>query len=389
MPSKKQTYERPSAPQSLGVKEEQLEYGFIGKLQSLKYEYRSDIRDRASLERNFREKFNALNRVHLSDGEFTRLLYEIVTPDVYAAARTLRERNAFTRDDGTPLNYTLVNIKDWCKNSFEVVNQLRVNTDHSHHRYDVLILINGVPCVQIELKTLGISPRRAMEQIVDYKNDPGNGYSRTLLCFLQLFIVSNRTDTWYFANNNARHFAFNADERFLPIYQYADEANKKITHLDSFAETFLAKCTLGEAISRYMVLVASEQKLLMMRPYQVYAVKAIVNCIHQNCGNGYIWHTTGSGKTLTSFKASTLLKDNPANWPRTTRSCSSRSWVHSCSVTSSSCRTFLPSLPPRKRLLQRHERSDPLHHRRRPQPDQAAGGSTDRLADPAGNCRAV
>lgn len=311
MPSPKHSYAPPSAPPSLGVKEEQVEYGFIGKLQSLKYTYRPDIRDRAALERNFREKFEALNRVHLSDGEFARLLDEIVTSDVYTAARALRERNAFTRDDGTPLNYTLVNIKDWCKNSFEVVNQLRINTDYSHHRYDVLILINGVPCVQVELKTLGISPRRAMEQIVDYKNDPGNGYSRTLLCFLQLFIVSNRTDTWYFANNNARHFAFNADERFLPIYQFADEANKKITHLDHFAETFLAKCTLGEAISRYMVLVASEQKLLVMRPYQVYAVKAIVDCIHQNCGNGYIWHTTGSGKTLTSFKASTLLKDHP------------------------------------------------------------------------------
>ncbi|MFO1252227.1 MAG: type I restriction endonuclease subunit R [Inhella sp.] len=307
----KHIYVPPSAPPNHGVKEEQVEYGFIGKLQSLKYEYRPDIRDRAALERNFREKFEALNRVHLSDGEFTRLLDEIVTPDVFTAARTLRERNAFIRDDGTPLNYTLVNIKDWCKNSFEVVNQLRINTDYSHHRYDVLILINGVPCVQVELKTLGISPRRAMEQIVDYKNDPGNGYSKTLLCFLQLFIVSNRTDTWYFANNNARHFAFNADERFLPIYQFADEANKKITHLDHFAETFLAKCALGEAISRYMVLVASEQKLLMMRPYQVYAVKAIVDCIHQNCGNGYIWHTTGSGKTLTSFKAATLLKDNP------------------------------------------------------------------------------
>jgi type I restriction enzyme R subunit len=184
--------------------------------------------------------------VHLSDGEFARLLDEIVTPDVFAAARILRSINAFTRDDGTPLNYTLVNIKDWCKNTFEVVNQLRINTDYSHHRYDVLILINGVPCVQIELKTLGISPRRAMEQIVDYKNDPGNGYSKTLLCFLQLFIVSNRTETWYFANNNARHFAFNADERFLPIYQFADEANKKITHLDHFAETFLPKCALGE-----------------------------------------------------------------------------------------------------------------------------------------------
>ena len=311
MPSSKSAYDpSPGAPSPV-VKEEHIEYGFIGKLQSLKYEYRPDIRDRAALERNFREKFEALNRVHLSDGEFTRLLDDIVTPDVFTASRKLRERETFTRDDGTPLNYTLVNIKDWCKNSFEVVNQLRINTDYSHHRYDVLILINGVPCVQIELKTLGISPKRAMEQIVDYKNDPGNGYSKTLLCFLQLFIVSNRTETWYFANNNARHFAFNADERFLPIYQFADEANKKITHLDHFAETFLPKCTLGQAISRYMVLVASEQKLLMMRPYQVYAVKAIVECIHQNSGNGYIWHTTGSGKTLTSFKASTLLKDNP------------------------------------------------------------------------------
>lgn len=311
MRSSKSAYDLSSGAPSPVVKEEHIEYGFIGKLQSLKYEYRPDIRDRAALERNFREKFEALNRVHLSDGEFTRLLDEIVTPDVFTASRKLRERETFTRDDGTPLNYTLVNIKDWCKNSFEVVNQLRINTDYSHHRYDALILINGVPCVQIELKTLGISPRRAMEQIVDYKNDPGNGYSKTLLCFLQLFIVSNRTDTWYFANNNARHFAFNADERFLPIYQFADEANKKITHLDHFAETFLPKCTLGQAISRYMVLVASEQKLLMMRPYQVYAVKAIVECIHQNSGNGYIWHTTGSGKTLTSFKASTLLKDNP------------------------------------------------------------------------------
>jgi type I restriction enzyme, R subunit len=311
MSSSKFTYAQLLAAQSNVVRENQVEYGFIGKLQGLKYEYRSDIRDRAALERNFREKFEALNRVKLSDGEFARLLDEIVTPDVFTAARTLRSINAFTREDGTPLNYTLVNIKDWCKNAFEVVNQLRINTDYSHHRYDVLILINGVPCVQIELKTLGINPRRAMEQIVEYKNDPGNGYTKTLLSFLQLFIVSNRTNTYYFANNNARHFAFNADERFLPIYQFADEANNKISQLDDFADRFLVKCTLGQTISRYMVLVASEQKLLMMRPYQVYAVKQIVDCIHQNCGNGYIWHTTGSGKTLTSFKASTLLKDNP------------------------------------------------------------------------------
>ena len=312
MPTSKTTYDLPSDTQRSVVREDQIEYGFIGKLQELKYEYRRDITSRTELEQNFREKFQALNRVRLTDNEFKRLLEEIVTPDVFTAAKTLRQITSFTRDDGTPLNYTLVNLKDWCKNTFEVVNQLRINTDNSHHRYDVLILINGVPCVQIELKTLGIHPRRAMEQIVAYKNDPGNGYTKTLLCFLQLFIVSNRDSTYYFANNNARHFAFNQDERFLPIYQFADEANKKIAHLDDFAATFLAKCTLAQTISRYMVLIASEQKLLVMRPYQVYAVKQIVQCIADNCGNGYIWHTTGSGKTLTSFKASTLLKDNDA-----------------------------------------------------------------------------
>ncbi|MCY3859995.1 MAG: type I restriction endonuclease subunit R [Gammaproteobacteria bacterium] len=288
----------------------QIEEALITMLQDLKYEYRTDIRDREALETNFREKFEALNQVALTDNEFKRLLGEIVKSDVYEASRSLRNREAFTRDDGTPLNYTLVNINDWCKNTFEVVNQLRINTDYSHHRYDVMLLVNGVPVVQIELKGLGVSPRKAMEQIVKYKQDPGNGYSNTLLCFVQLFIVSNRTDTWYFTNNNERHFRFDANEQFLPIYQHASQDNAKITHLDDFADEFLPKCTLAHMISKYMVLIASEQKLLMMRPYQIYAVKAIVDCIDQNSGNGYIWHTTGSGKTLTSFKAATLLKTN-------------------------------------------------------------------------------
>lgn len=298
--------------QFMTTTESQIEQELIAKLSDLKYVHRSDIRDLEALEANFREKFQALNRVSLTNDEFERLLVEITTADVFAAANTLRNRNSFAREDGTPLNYTLVNTTDWCKNSFEVVNQLRINTKSSHHRYDVIVLINGVPVVQIELKTLGINPRRAIEQIVDYKNDSGNGFTRTLLSFMQLFIVSNRDATYYFANNNARHFSFNADERFLPIYQFADPANKKITGLDEFADAFLAKCTLGQMISRYMVLVASEQRLLMMRPYQMYAVQNIVKCIEDNSGNGYIWHTTGSGKTLTSFKASTLLKANPS-----------------------------------------------------------------------------
>lgn len=139
----------------------------------------------------------------LSDAEFSRLRDESVNPDVFLASKTLRGRNAFTREDGTPLNYTLVNLRDWCKNDFEVVNQLRMGTDKSHHRYDVILLLNGIPVVQLELKTLEVSPRRAMQQIVDYKADPGNGYTNTLLCFIQLFVVSNRSNTFYFANNRA------------------------------------------------------------------------------------------------------------------------------------------------------------------------------------------
>ncbi len=293
------------------TKEIQIEDSLITKLTDLKYTHREDIRDKASLEKNFREKFQALNRVNLTDSEFGRLFKEIINPDVFASSKRLREINTFTREDGTPLHYTLVNIKDWCKNEFEVINQLRINTNNSYHRYDVILLINGIPVVQIELKSLEVSPRKAMQQIVYYKSDPGNGYTNSLLCFMQMFIVSNRSNTYYFANNNNHHFSFNADEQFLPVYQHADEDNKKITHLNDFSENFLRKCTLAEMISKYMVLVAIEQKLLVMRPYQIYAVKAVVNSIQEHKGNGYIWHTTGSGKTLTSFKASTLLKDNP------------------------------------------------------------------------------
>lgn len=293
------------------TKESQIERDLIQKLVTdLKYTYREDIRDKMSLEENFRQKFNKLNWVNLTDSEFERLKEEIIDSDVFASAKRLRERNTFMREDGTPLQYTLVNINKWCQNDFEVINQLRMNTDNSFHRYDVILLINGLPVVQIELKSLDVSYRRAMQQIVDYKNDAGNGYTNSLLCFMQLFIVTNKANTFYFANNNDKHFKFKADEQFLPVYQLASKDNKKITHLDDFVDNFLTKCTLGQMISRYMVLVVSEQKMLVMRPYQIYAVKAIVECIQQNRGNGYIWHTTGSGKTLTSFKASTLLKDN-------------------------------------------------------------------------------
>lgn len=295
----------------MALVEKQIEEDFIECLVGMNYVYRKDIHDRASLELNFRRKFESLNKVHLTDSEFNRLLEEITDADVFSSAKRLRERNTFMREDGTPLQYMLVNIKDWCKNEYEVVNQLRINTRNSCQRYDVILLINGLPLVQIELKKSDVVPHRAMQQIIDYKNDAGNGYSNTLLCFMQMFIVSNLYSTYYFANNNPQFFNFSADEPYLPVYQWTDETNKKITGLSEFSREFLPKCKLGEMINRYMVLVATERKILIMRPYQIYAVKSIVKCIEENRGNGFIWHTTGSGKTLTSFKAATLLKDNP------------------------------------------------------------------------------
>ena len=150
------------------VLERDIEKHLIDKLVAEKYIYRPDIRTVEALDNNFREKFNKLNSVNLSDSEFERLKSEIITPDVFANADRLRKMNEFIRDDDTPLTYTLVNIRDWCKNDYEIVNQLRINNDKSYHRYDVNILINGIPVVHIELKTLDIVPRRAMEEIVQY-----------------------------------------------------------------------------------------------------------------------------------------------------------------------------------------------------------------------------
>ncbi|WP_426094765.1 type I restriction endonuclease [Flavobacterium sp. DSR2-3-3] len=143
-------------------KESHIEQNLIKQLTDLKYNYRKDIIDRKTLEQNFKSKFEALNRVNLTESEFIRLREEIINPDVFAASKLLREKNYFQREDGTPLHYTLVNIKDWCKNDYEVINQLRINSENSNHRYDVILLLNGLPVVQIELKKLEISPRKAM-----------------------------------------------------------------------------------------------------------------------------------------------------------------------------------------------------------------------------------
>ena len=298
--------------QNMIQSEAQLEQQFLEKLQEMKYTSRSDIRNLDALEKNFRQKFERLNFVSLSDDEFRKLLQENITSDVFTASKRLREKQTFTRNDGTTFDYSLVNLRDWCKNDYEVVNQLTINTANSHQRYDVIILINGLPLVQIELKRHSVSPMKAVEQIVNYKQDRGNGYTNTLMCFMQLFIVSNGgSDTMYFANNNDEHFHFDATNNYLPVYHAADHDNHKIAELFKFSDMMLQKTALGRLLSRYMVLVETERKILVMRSYQIYAVESIVNSVSEDSGNGFIWHTTGSGKTLTSFKASTLLKFDP------------------------------------------------------------------------------
>ncbi|MCS7004856.1 MAG: type I restriction endonuclease [Cytophagales bacterium] len=200
------------------AREVEIEKSLIDKLVELKYTYRPDIKDFVSLKCNFRQKFEAFNKVRLTDHEFEKLYEEMITPDVFTASKRLRQVNTFMCDDGTSFHYTLMNVKDWCKNDFEVINQLRINNQNSYRRYDVMILINGISLVQIELKSLEVNPRRAIQQIIEYKNDVGNGYTNSLLCFIQLFIVSNRSNTYYFANNNQKHFSFDVDEQFLPVY---------------------------------------------------------------------------------------------------------------------------------------------------------------------------
>ncbi len=290
--------------------EHDIEMDFIHKLEGQQYVYRDDLSTDKDRNNNFRAKFNALNKVELTDNEFNRLLEQLISSDVFRNAKLLRARTDFEREDGTPLNFILLDTKNWCKNTFEVVRQQHSKTASSYHRYDVLILINGLPLVQIELKSLDVSPRQAMEQIVKYKHDPANGYTNSILCFMQFFIVSNQSSTFYFANNDINHFNFGAEESFLPTCRFANQDNAKVNHLDEFTEQFLTCSFLHETICRYMAFVETEQKLLMMRPYQVYAVKNILAAIEENRGNGFVWHTTGSGKTLTSFKTSTLLKEN-------------------------------------------------------------------------------
>ncbi|OEK66659.1 restriction endonuclease subunit R, partial [Staphylococcus equorum] len=190
---------------------------------------------------------------------------------------------------------SLMNIKKWCQNTFQVTNQVSVNDTHKS-RYDVTVLINGLPLVQIELKRSGVAITEAFNQIERYRRQNYTGLFR----FIQMFVVSNKMETRYYANS---------DQKIMKshMFYWSDEKNERINVLKDFIESFLEPCHIAKMISRYMIINETDKILMALRPYQVYAVEALLNRAIETNNNGYIWHTTGSGKTLTSFKASQIL----------------------------------------------------------------------------------
>ena len=284
--------------------EAKLELRMIEQLKKQGYEY-VEINDVVALEKNFRNQINKHNKVELkgkdlSDKEFEKLMIKISGKSIFQSAKELRQKQDIVRDDGTVIYIELFNTKEWCKNIFQITHQTTVEGKYTN-RYDVTILINGLPLVQIELKRRGIDMKEAFDQIKRYKNHSFTGLYR----YIQLFIISNGIDTKYFANGDQElNYGF--------TFYWTDVNNDRITNLEQFCTFFLERCHVAKMIARYMIINETDKLLLVMRPYQVYAVENIVDRAINTNNNGYIWHTTGSGKTITSFKTSQILSLEPS-----------------------------------------------------------------------------
>lgn len=278
--------------------EKQLEDVLSKRLESLGFS-RIHIRDIGDLASNLRLQLQKFNRTTFSEEEFRQIQNHLDKGDRFQKAKTLRDRFALKRDDGTRLYVRFFNMEKWCKNEYQVTRQVTQVGRHEN-RYDVTILINGLPLVQIELKRRGIEMKEAFNQIQRYHK---HSFAGTLFEYVQVFVISNGVNTKYFANNPRQSFE--------QTFYWADADNVKITSLDAFADVFLEKCAISEFIAAHIVLNESRQIPMVLRPYQVFAVDAIEKRVKESNKNGYIWHTTGSGKTLTSFKASQVLSQIP------------------------------------------------------------------------------
>lgn len=280
-----------------------LENGLIDTLQKMNYEY-VHIEEEKNLSANFKKqlekhnknKLEELGRTEFTEAEFEKILIYLEGGTRFEKAKKLRDFFPLELGSGERLWVEFLNRTHWCQNEFQVSNQITVE-GRKKCRYDVTILINGLPLVQIELKRRGVELKQAYNQIQRYHKTSFHG----LFDYIQLFVISNGVNTRYFANNPNSGYKF--------TFNWTDAANVPFNDLEKFATVFFDKCTLGKIIGKYIVLHEGDKCLMVLRPYQFYAVEKILDRVENSNDNGYIWHTTGAGKTLTSFKAAQLVSE--------------------------------------------------------------------------------
>ena len=280
-----------------------LENGLIDTLQKMNYEY-VHIEEEKNLSANFKKqlekhnkkKLEELGRTEFTESEFEKILIYLEGGTRFEKAKKLRDLFPLELGSGERLWVEFLNRTHWCQNEFQVSNQITVE-GRKKCRYDVTILINGLPLVQIELKRRGVELKQAYNQIQRYHKTSFHG----LFDYIQLFVISNGVNTRYFANNPNSGYKF--------TFNWTDAANVPFNDLEKFATVFFDKCTLGKIIGKYIVLHEGDKCLMVLRPYQFYAVEKILDRVENSNDNGYICHTTGAGKTLTSFKAAQLVSE--------------------------------------------------------------------------------
>ena len=277
-----------------------LENQLIKQLESLEYE-RVSVNDETALLANLKKQLEKHNATTFSEAEFKRITNHLNKNNVFGKAKILRDKFILTRDDGTNSYIEFLNSENWCQNLFQVTNQVTIQGTYKN-RYDVTILINGLPLVHIELKRRGVELKQAFNQINRYQKHSFQSNS-ALFGYVQIFVISNGVNTKYYANNKK--------QSFKQTFFWADKENNNITNLEQFTNAFLERCHISKMICKYIVLSETDKILMVLRSYQYYATEAIINRVKNSNKNGYIWHATGSGKTLTSFKASQILMKLP------------------------------------------------------------------------------
>jgi len=285
------------AKQSEQVLEEQL----VAQLQKLGYGL-AIIKDEAALITNLKQQLEKHNNISFTKTEFERVLNILSKGSVFEKGKILREKQHIVRDSGDNLYFEFINTEHWCQNQYQVTHQVSQEGTYKN-RYDVTILINGLPLVQIELKRKGLELKEAFNQINRYQRH-SFGANTALFQYVQIFIISNGVNTKYYANNR--------NQSFKQTFYWTDVENKRLTNiLNGFTDAFLEPCHISKMICKYIVLNEAYKIPMVLRPYQFYAVEALIDRVKNTDKNGYIWHTTGSGKTLTSFKASQILMNLP------------------------------------------------------------------------------